>query len=104
PAWGLGRAAEAEHPGRFAVVDVDGDEASWRSLPDALAGDEPQLALRQGTRLAPRLVRAGAPAADAAPAFDSGGTVLVTGGTGGIGALVARHLAAEHGVRRLLIV
>ncbi|MFE9453847.1 type I polyketide synthase [Streptomyces sp. NPDC006739] len=32
-----------------------------------------------------------------------GGTVLVTGGTGGVGSLVARHLVAEHGVRSLLL-
>ncbi|MET9359233.1 SDR family NAD(P)-dependent oxidoreductase, partial [Streptomyces sp. NPDC006617] len=31
------------------------------------------------------------------------GTVLVTGGTGVLGSLVARHLVAEHGVRRLLL-
>ncbi|MGW1834835.1 MDR/SDR family oxidoreductase, partial [Streptomyces tubercidicus] len=35
--------------------------------------------------------------------LDPQGTVLVTGGTGGLGALVARHLAAEHGVRHLLL-
>ncbi|MCW3050555.1 MAG: hypothetical protein JWO74_4839, partial [Solirubrobacterales bacterium] len=32
------------------------------------------------------------------------GTVLVTGGTGGLGALVARHLVQRHGARRLLLV
>ncbi len=32
-----------------------------------------------------------------------GGTVLVTGGTGGVGALVARHLVAENGVRSLVL-
>nr|WP_205614804.1 type I polyketide synthase [Streptomyces chartreusis] len=32
------------------------------------------------------------------------GTVLVTGGTGGLGAEVARHLVTEHGVRDLLLV
>ncbi|MFI6457765.1 SDR family NAD(P)-dependent oxidoreductase, partial [Streptosporangium amethystogenes] len=31
------------------------------------------------------------------------GTVLITGGTGGLGAEVARHLVAEHGVRHLLL-
>ena len=31
------------------------------------------------------------------------GTVLITGGTGGLGALVARHLASEHGARHLLL-
>ncbi|NEA99076.1 type I polyketide synthase [Streptomyces sp. SID13726] len=31
------------------------------------------------------------------------GTVLLTGGTGGLGALAARHLVAAHGVRHLLL-
>ncbi|MGW9434258.1 SDR family NAD(P)-dependent oxidoreductase, partial [Streptomyces decoyicus] len=35
--------------------------------------------------------------------LDAEGTVLVTGGTGGLGALVARHLVTEHGVRHLLL-
>ena len=36
--------------------------------------------------------------------LDREGTVLVTGGTGGLGGLVARHLADVHGVRSLLLV
>ncbi|WP_434093298.1 SDR family NAD(P)-dependent oxidoreductase, partial [Streptomyces humidus] len=35
--------------------------------------------------------------------LDPHGTVLVTGGTGGLGALLARHLVTEHGVRHLLL-
>ncbi|MFD5826446.1 SDR family NAD(P)-dependent oxidoreductase [Lentzea sp. NPDC060358] len=35
--------------------------------------------------------------------LDPDGTVLVTGGTGGLGALVAEHLVAEHGVRNLVL-
>ncbi|MEU0486878.1 SDR family NAD(P)-dependent oxidoreductase, partial [Streptosporangium sp. NPDC006013] len=31
------------------------------------------------------------------------GTVLITGGTGGLGALFARHLVAERGIRHLLL-
>jgi polyketide synthase 12 len=34
---------------------------------------------------------------------DPEGTYLITGGTGGLGSLVARHLVANHGVRRLLL-
>jgi polyketide synthase 12 len=34
---------------------------------------------------------------------DPEGTVLITGGTGGLGALVARHLVVEHGVRNLVL-
>jgi acyl transferase domain-containing protein/NADPH:quinone reductase-like Zn-dependent oxidoreductase/acyl carrier protein len=37
------------------------------------------------------------------PVLDPGGTVLVTGGTGVLGGLVARHLVAEHGVRHLVL-
>nr|WP_307822098.1 SDR family NAD(P)-dependent oxidoreductase [Streptomyces coffeae] len=37
-------------------------------------------------------------------AWPESGTVLVTGGTGGLGAVVARHLVAEHGVRDLLLI
>ncbi|KJS58732.1 SDR family NAD(P)-dependent oxidoreductase, partial [Streptomyces rubellomurinus] len=36
-------------------------------------------------------------------ALDPDGTVLITGGTGVLGGLVARHLVAEHGVRHLLL-
>ncbi|MGW2749294.1 SDR family NAD(P)-dependent oxidoreductase, partial [Streptomyces sp. NPDC001450] len=36
-------------------------------------------------------------------ALDAAGTVLVTGGTGGLGALVARHLVTEHGIKHLLL-
>ncbi|MFS8201158.1 type I polyketide synthase [Streptomyces sp. CWNU-52B] len=35
--------------------------------------------------------------------LDPDGTVLITGGTGVLGGVVARHLVAEHGVRRLLL-
>ena len=56
--WGLIRSAQAEHPGRFALIDTDGSEASELALSAALAlsAVEPQLALREGdsARGAPR--------------------------------------------------
>ena len=30
--WGLVRSAQSEHPGRFVLVDVDGEQASWEAL------------------------------------------------------------------------
>ncbi|MGC4750744.1 KR domain-containing protein, partial [Micromonospora sp. DT201] len=36
--------------------------------------------------------------------LDPGGTVVVTGGTGGLGALFARHLVTAYGVRHLVLV
>ncbi|MDB4966358.1 MAG: polyketide synthase, partial [Myxococcales bacterium] len=98
--WGLVRAAQAEHPERRLVL-LDVDDGAWEtSLPEALATGQPQLALRGGRFLAPKLARA----ESAAPLrLDQRGTVLITGGTGGLGALVARHLVAEHGVTELLL-
>ncbi|MFD9130730.1 KR domain-containing protein, partial [Kitasatospora sp. NPDC059571] len=69
----------------------------------ALAAGEPELAIRVGEVRVPRLVRAVA-APEAAPVFGPSGTVLVTGASGLLGGLVARHLVAEHGVRSLLLV
>ncbi|WP_035284049.1 type I polyketide synthase, partial [Actinokineospora spheciospongiae] len=101
PVWGLVRSAQAEHPGRFALVDTDGTEASHRALLAALATGEPQVRLRGGQAFAPRLARTG-PIAPGAPDL-SEGAVLVTGGTGALGGLVARHLATAHGVRELVL-
>ncbi len=104
PLWGLVRSAETENPGRFVLVDLD-DDSSVATLSDALAAGEPELAVRAGRALAPRLARATTEdrTNGAAPAFDADGTVLITGGTGALGRLLARHLVAEHGVRHLLL-
>ncbi|AZM55232.1 beta-ketoacyl synthase [Streptomyces sp. WAC 01529] len=100
--WGLLRSAQTEHPGRFLLVDLDDDDVveglHWGGLTEL---DEPQLAVRGGRVLAPRLARADA--GQAVTEFDADGTVLVTGGTGGLGAVFARHLASVHGVRHLLL-
>ncbi len=100
--WGLVRSAQAEHPGRFTLVDIDAaDDHIANAISAALAAaDEPQVALRDNTVLVPRLARL--PHTEAVARID--GTVLVTGGTSGLGATVARHLVAAHGVRKLLLV
>ncbi len=103
PVWGLVRSAQSESPGRCVLVDVDGEESSWSALPAALARDEPQLAVRGGEVLVPRLARAARAEAPPTPTLDPRGTVLITGGTGGLGALVARRLV-EQGVRGVLLV
>ncbi|MDQ0841387.1 SDR family NAD(P)-dependent oxidoreductase [Streptomyces sp. V1I6] len=103
PLWGLLRSAQSEHPDRFVLLDLDGRPESVRALPAALATAEPQLALREGRALVPRLSRVAAVPGQEAPALDPEGTALVTGATGTLGGLVARHLVAEHGVRRLLL-
>ncbi|MCO5974066.1 SDR family NAD(P)-dependent oxidoreductase, partial [Actinoallomurus soli] len=55
PIWGLVRSAQAEHPGRFVLVDVDSAASSIAALSAALATGEPELAIRNGQVLVPRL-------------------------------------------------
>ncbi|MGW2635299.1 type I polyketide synthase, partial [Streptomyces chattanoogensis] len=97
---GLVRSAQTENPGRFGLVDLE-DDADTSLLAHALATDEPELLVREGEVLAARLARAQSPHA---MTWDPSGTVLITGGTGGLGRTVARHLVTEHGVRNLLLV
>ncbi|MEU6881629.1 type I polyketide synthase [Streptomyces sp. NPDC046712] len=99
---GLVRSAQAENPDRIVLVDWDGAGASLRSLPAAVASGEPELVLREGKVLVPRLARSAVGVRESS--LGGSGTVLVTGGTGGLGAVLARHLVAEHDVRHLLLV
>ncbi|WP_425587173.1 type I polyketide synthase, partial [Streptomyces violaceusniger] len=162
--WGLVRTAQTEHPDRFVLVDLDGGERNLEHEPGrrpltpealsvlsaAVASGEPQVAVRGGRLLAPRLGRVRttettgtaataqstattgttqptpatgttqttpatetvqttgtaqtAEASTRSATWDVEGTVLVTGATGTLGGLVARHLVAERGVRHLLLV
>ncbi|EWM17465.1 erythronolide synthase [Kutzneria sp. 744] len=99
PLWGLLRSAQVENPGRIVLVDVD--ENSAELLPAALASGEPELALHGGEMLVPRLAKISVAAAEGPWTAD--GTVLITGGTGGLGGIVAKHLVANHGVRNLVL-
>ncbi|WNV86275.1 SDR family NAD(P)-dependent oxidoreductase [Umezawaea sp. Da 62-37] len=98
-ARGLIRSAQSEHPDRFGLLDLDAETDLAAGL-GAFGPDEDQVAVRGGEVLVPRLVRT---PAGARPAWDPEGTVLITGGTGVLGGIVARHLVVEHGVRNLVL-
>ncbi|WP_428846381.1 type I polyketide synthase [Kitasatospora hibisci] len=103
--WGAVRSAQAEHPDRLVLVDLDCAVAeASATLPLLLDGAEPQYAVRAGRVFVPRLARLRpADGPSVVPAPDPEGTVLITGGTGTLGALVARHLVETHGVRHLVL-
>ncbi|HEX5288908.1 MAG TPA: SDR family oxidoreductase, partial [Streptosporangiaceae bacterium] len=107
--WGLIRGAQVEHPGRVSVIDLDGPAVSAGVLAAAVASGEPQLAVRDGQLLAPRIrPELPGPRPDSRPAraggpLDPDGTVLITGGTGALGSRTARRLVTRHGARRLLL-
>ncbi|VVJ20837.1 Modular polyketide synthase [Amycolatopsis camponoti] len=103
PVWGLVRSAQSEHPGRVRLIDLDDHAESAAALPAAILADEPQLAIREGALLAARLTRATTEAATGKRPFGPDGTVLLTGATGSLGRVLARHLVTAHGVRRLVL-
>ncbi|WP_075324322.1 MULTISPECIES: type I polyketide synthase [unclassified Pseudonocardia] len=98
---GLVRSAQTENPDTVGHVDLDGTGTDGQALAAALASDEPQLAVSGGQVLAARLTRL--PAGGDPAVWTPDGTVLVTGGTGGLGARLARHLVDVHGVRHLVL-
>ncbi|MET7454868.1 SDR family NAD(P)-dependent oxidoreductase [Streptomyces sp. NPDC005574] len=126
--WGLARSTRTEHPDLgLSLLDLDGFDPVAALTAAVAHAAEPELAVRDGRVLAPRLVRArtkDAPATmtddrreqatgpqharprprDAAPrsSLPTEGTVLITGGLGAVGLHLAR-LLAEHGVPRMLL-
>nr|WP_241911122.1 type I polyketide synthase [Streptomyces sp. DH-12] len=101
--WGLVRSAQSEHPGRFVLVEAD-RELSAAEVAGVVASGEPQVWVRGGEVRVPRLARVrGGGGSGRVPVFSGRGVVLVTGGTGVLGGVVARHLVAVHGVRRLVL-
>ncbi|MFF7634712.1 SDR family NAD(P)-dependent oxidoreductase [Kitasatospora sp. NPDC008050] len=78
-AWGLVRSAQTENPDQFVLLDIDGLDVSQQALAAALATGEPQLAVRVGQVLVPRLAPADSadilrpPAGESAWRLDSTG-------------------------------
>ncbi|RZS32689.1 acyl transferase domain-containing protein [Herbihabitans rhizosphaerae] len=101
--WGLVRSAQSENPDRIVLVDLDATADLTAHLPAIAAAGEAQLAVRDGALYAARLGRAAGRAEDTPPAFDAEGTVLITGATGTLGGLLAKHLVVSQGVRHLLL-
>jgi mycoketide-CoA synthase len=105
--WGLVRCAQVEHPGRFVLVDVDGEGSSWDAFGGVLGvgegegrgegGGESQFVIRDVVVRVPRLERVG-----------GGGGLVVPGGGGGWclgvggGTLEGLSLVAAPGVDREL--
>ena len=105
--WGLGRVVALEEPDRWgglADVPEQVSGAALARLVEVLAGgagQEDQVAVRGGTVLGRRLVPA--VLGDTVAGWAPSGTVLITGGTGALGARVARW-AVERGAGHVVLV
>ncbi|WAL99225.1 type I polyketide synthase [Streptomyces sp. Je 1-369] len=97
--WGLGRVAALEHPRMWGgLVDLPAriDQHTLARLAAALLPqDEDQTAVRPTGTHTRRLTHAPATLPDSGVGWQPRGTTLITGGTGGIGAVLARWLARE---------
>ncbi|WP_312926480.1 type I polyketide synthase [Thermocatellispora tengchongensis] len=124
-ARGLLRSAQSENPGRLILIDLPGDAGAAPDpagvLVAALDTAEPEIAVRGGGAYARRLARPSAVAAPAGATNETApddeanpgdestsprvpGAVLVTGGTGTLAGLTARHLAATGRAAHLILV
>ncbi|HEV3288906.1 MAG TPA: SDR family NAD(P)-dependent oxidoreductase, partial [Streptosporangiaceae bacterium] len=103
--WGLGRVAVLEHPDRWGgLIDAPpawDERAAARLCGVLAAGGEDQVAIRGAGVMARRLVRI--PSAGDGQAWMPGGSVLMTGGTGGVAGHVARWLAGRGAPRVVLV-
>ncbi|WP_456300568.1 tacrolimus type I polyketide synthase FkbC [Streptomyces tsukubensis] len=99
---GLVRSAQAEHPGRFVLVETGADTPD-EAVAAAVTLAEPYVRLTEGRYEVPRLTRTAAPAQPDGPLLDPDGTVVITGGSGVLAGLLARRLVTEHGARHLLL-
>ncbi|MCK9898009.1 type I polyketide synthase, partial [Frankia sp. AgB32] len=114
--WGLGRTLALESPHAWGgLIDLPADLTGgsppddqsllWLGVALTGVGGEDQFAARPGGLRVPRLLPAGPPDRTTGPAaapWRPAGTVLITGGTGAVGAHLARHLA-RLGARRLVL-
>ncbi|MFD4433530.1 beta-ketoacyl reductase [Nocardia sp. NPDC058497] len=107
--WGLVRSAQSEDPERILLADTDTDGVpELRGLvAQVLAAGEPQVAIRKGVVHTARATRLPATANTGTEtelrARLSVGSVVITGGTGGLGAMIARHLVSAYGARSLIL-
>ncbi|MEU7804816.1 SDR family NAD(P)-dependent oxidoreductase, partial [Micromonospora arborensis] len=104
--WGLGPVVRMEMPDRWAgLVDLpaDADDRTWDRFVRVLAGAEDEVAIRADGVYGRRLMRAAATARPVRSWSAAGRTVVVTGGTGALGAHVARWLAGSGAGNLLLL-
>ncbi len=109
--WGMGRTIALEHPELNCVcLDLDaqmspqaqGEALCTEIMAASPANHEPQVALRQNSRLVARLARYQAQPKSADLPITEDGTYLITGGLDGLGLLTAERLIQE-GARHLML-
>jgi acyl transferase domain-containing protein/thioesterase domain-containing protein len=107
-ALGVAGVGGREYPAvRTTLIDTDpaGDHATTAAavVTELFEGGDAVVAHRGGRRLVPTLERVPIGDDGSSPGFRFGGNYLVTGGLGGIGFEIARHLAQQHGANLAVV-
>ena len=97
--WGFVRSVQLEQPGELILVDFDGSSEALSIMPQAVIQafelGESQVAVRRGNAFLPRLKSVPSIETSQASPWDNCDAVLVTGGTSGVGALLAKNVARK---------
>ncbi|MBL8197234.1 MAG: SDR family NAD(P)-dependent oxidoreductase, partial [Blastocatellia bacterium] len=105
--WGLIRSARNEHISRqIRLIDIDIWTDKEQLVKAINVEEEPEIAIRKGKMIVPRLVKSNVSNEESnnwKNQLDKA-TVVITGGTGELGSLVAKHLVTKHGAKNLLLV
>lgn len=103
--WGFVRSAQAEFGGdNISLIDLDGSTESQEALSRALAAGQETVSVQGGKVKIPMLNKESlVPSTCNSTTLDVSGTVLITGGTGGLGAILSRHIVRNQGARNLLL-
>lgn len=104
--WGFVRSAQAEFGAESIVlIDLDGSSESQEALSRALSAKQEVVSVQAGKIMVPTLSKKSpVPGTYTPTTLDVSGTVLITGGMGGLGVILTRHLVRTHGARSLLLV
>ncbi|KAK6077795.1 beta-ketoacyl synthase domain-containing protein [Seiridium cupressi] len=104
--WGFVRSAQAEFGAEnIILINLDGSAESQEALSAALAAGEEVVSVQGGKVMVPTLSKDSlVPSTSTSTTLDVSGTVLITGGTGGLGVILSRYLVRNHGAENLLIV
>lgn len=107
--WGLVRSVQAEFGlDRLVLVDLDGDSDSTTTIARVLASGKGIVAVQNGRLMIPKLSRVQtmlSPTTIITPSsmLNTSGTVMITGGTGALGVILARHLVRVYNAKSLLL-
>jgi pimaricinolide synthase PimS1 len=107
PIRGLVRTAQNEHPDQFHLTTISDTETLEPSNPDhhpRIHLHEPEITVHDNILRAPRLTKLPITTASERSPLDPDKTVLITGGTGQLGQLIAHHLITHHHIHNIHLI